>query len=147
MQSEKTFHLYFYFLCYFGHGFHHVLCAMAESVASRRVTRATSKQNYATQPVTIIWDKFEKPRGHLGKQKSSKDAKGSMDLDDDSFADANVVPAFHTLSATEHRNIGSPNVQIPRRQYLEHRFGRKLQVQIRAQACLQRHWQNSVLAL
>ena len=112
---------------------------MAESVAWRPVTRAASKQNYATQPVTIIRDKLEKPRGNLGKQKSSEDAEGSMDLEDESLADANVVHAFHTFSATEHRNIGSPNVQIPRRQYLEHRFGRKLQVQIKAQACLQRH--------
>ena len=69
---------------------------MSDSVASRRVTRAASRQNYAAQPVTPIRDKFEKPRGHLGKQKLSKDAEGSMDLEDESFADisAPTLPAF-----------------------------------------------------
>ena len=53
---------------------------MAESVASRPVTRAASKHNYVAQPVAIIRDKFEKPRGPLGKQKLPNDAEGTIDI-------------------------------------------------------------------
>ena len=61
-------------------------------LASRSVTRAASKHNYAAQPVTAVAalrDKLEKPRGHI-KAKSVKD----NDTDDDSFADLPMAPAF-----------------------------------------------------
>ena len=60
-------------------------------VASRPVTRAVSKQNYAAQPVTVVAavrDKFEKPRGHM-KATSTSDE----DIDNE-FADLQMTPAF-----------------------------------------------------
>ena len=84
-----------------------VLLNIADSVGSRPVTRAASKQNYAAQPITAIRNNFEKPRGHLGKHKSTKDADGTMDLEDDAFADVHAVHDFPTVSSTEHRYIGS----------------------------------------
>ena len=61
--------------------------AMSEA-ASRPLTRAASKQNYAAQPVTAIRDKFEKSRGHI-KAHIVKDCDF-----DDAFADLPMAPAL-----------------------------------------------------
>ena len=46
---------------------------MSEFAGSRPITRAASKtnQNYGAQPMTAIRNKFEKPRGHIGKSKNT----------------------------------------------------------------------------
>ena len=79
---------------------------MSDSVLSRPITRAASRQNYAAQPVTTIRYKFEKPRGHLGTHKLSKDAKPTIQFEEDLLTDLSV-PAFAAFPVTE-TSIGTP---------------------------------------
>ena len=74
------------------------------------MTRAASKQNFGAQPVTaitLVRDKFNKPRGNLMKSKTRKITAERMELEDDSFADAVLAASVPSFLA-EHAYIGSP---------------------------------------